>query len=120
MGCVIWQGADQKRYAVTSVNGKTRYVHRLVYEAEHGEIPPGVEIHHICENKLCINPDHLIAVDGHKHRRDHHSPLAVSRGVSCPKCGADRWKQGFYHGRKNGWNCMDCRARRQREWRRSI
>ena len=117
--CLVWTGADQKRYGIISSGGrknrKNHYVHRVAYEHAFGEIPEGYEVHHSCENPLCVNTDHLLAVDGREHRRQHHSPLAVSRDVLCPRCGTDRWKQGFWHGRKNGWNCMNCRARRARE-----
>lgn len=38
-------------------NGK---VHRIVYEILNGPINKGLVIRHTCDNKKCINPDHLI------------------------------------------------------------
>jgi hypothetical protein len=36
--------------------------HRRYYEHTKGPIPKGLVVMHICHNKICINPDHLIAV----------------------------------------------------------
>lgn len=41
---------------------KTLLCHRVSYEIYKGEIPQGLCIlHKICDNPLCINPDHLLA-----------------------------------------------------------
>lgn len=33
--------------------------HRFSYELANGPIPVGFVIDHLCENKKCVNPDHL-------------------------------------------------------------
>lgn len=51
-------------------NGKqtTRYAHRLMYTAVHGDVPEGHEVDHNCHNHRCINPDHLQALPVPKNR----------------------------------------------------
>lgn len=41
--------------------------HRASYEKVKGPIPEGYHVHHVCENKSCINPDHLIALTPQDH-----------------------------------------------------
>lgn len=61
--CYIWQGSTNGRgYGIISVEGRRCYVHRVTYELEHGPIPRGLMIDHLCRQTLCCNPDHLEAV----------------------------------------------------------
>lgn len=34
-------------------------VHRVVYELLVGPIPEGLQLDHLCRNRVCGNPDHL-------------------------------------------------------------
>jgi hypothetical protein len=42
-----------------SVEGRMRLVHRLAWEIVVGPIEPGLEIDHLCRNRVCLNPAHL-------------------------------------------------------------
>lgn len=42
--------------------GRIIPVHRLAYRLFKGPIPRGMEIDHLCRNRLCCNPSHLEAV----------------------------------------------------------
>lgn len=62
-GCWVWQGvASAGGYAQLRINGGVEYVHRWSYRQHKGEIPAGMEVDHLCRNRLCMNPDHLEAV----------------------------------------------------------
>lgn len=64
-GCWEWTGprwgggGEHRRYGATTYLGKTRSAHKVSYMIFKGEIPEGMEIEHICQFPLCVNPDHL-------------------------------------------------------------
>ena len=55
-GCIEWNGG---RYGNVSVNGIKYKAHRMSYIINHGLIPEGHLVCHLCGNPKCINPDHL-------------------------------------------------------------
>lgn len=62
-GChVPRKKADPSGYVAVRVNRKVTVAHRWAWEQEHGSIPDGLVIDHICRNRACCNPAHLRAV----------------------------------------------------------
>jgi HNH endonuclease len=45
--------------------------HRWSYEHFVGPVPDGMEVHHKCEVRWCVNPDHLETVPISAHRSHH-------------------------------------------------
>ena len=79
-GCWIWIGRLIKGYGTFSVGGKQVYAHRYSYEFVHGRVPPGLELHHICDNKSCVNPHHVVPVFHSENMRQAALRLVWSGG----------------------------------------
>ena len=60
----IWTGwHNGEGHGKVQINGKARYVHRLIYAAVHGVVLGRFDyIDHLCGHKGCINVTHLEAV----------------------------------------------------------
>lgn len=58
--CIEWTKATTKGgYPVANIGGKTTYMHRKTWEDANGKIPEGLVVRHKCDNRKCINLEHL-------------------------------------------------------------
>jgi len=60
--CWIWERAIDKNTGygcVTDDDREMRSAHVVYYQREHGPIPEGKHLDHLCRVKRCVRPDHL-------------------------------------------------------------
>lgn len=97
--CWIWRHATfSDGYGQTKL-GDERYAHRAMWKQERGSLPRGhaLELHHRCEVRKCVNPDHLEPMPS----RDHS---ALRRKQFCIR-GHDDW-----YVRSDGTRrCLTCK-----------
>ena len=59
-GCWEWMaGKIGEGYGQLEFNKNPVMAHRLSWELTNGKIKKGLVIDHLCENKSCVNPNHL-------------------------------------------------------------
>ncbi len=61
--CWEWQGYCLKGHGRFLYDGYVQYAHRVSWQINVGEIPEGMCVLHKCNNKPCVNPDHLYIGD---------------------------------------------------------
>lgn len=79
--CHIWTGhVGQNGYGQISVKNKATYAHRVAWEMENGPIPEGGYILHKCDNRRCVNPEHLFLGDFDENMADMVNKGRQARG----------------------------------------
>ncbi len=73
--CWIWTGKTNPKegYGVFSYNGQKSYAHRIAYLLKKGEIPSGKFVCHDCDNRVCVNPNHLYIGDNSSNMKDRQA-----------------------------------------------
>jgi hypothetical protein len=86
-GCWEWQGDTSSNGYGKWAKGpgqRVRAIHRITWEHHNNqEVPEGLQLDHLCRNRLCCNPEHLEPVTPSENtlRQDHYE----RRKTHCPK-----------------------------------
>lgn len=81
--CWQWVGHTACGYGVVCDNRKSIKVHRFSYQIHVGKIPDGLMVCHHCDNKLCVNPNHLFLGTADDNVQDMVAKGRQIKGVSC-------------------------------------
>lgn len=114
-GCWEW-GGNQNGQGYGAIWDRTlskRFLaHRESYSLHFGPIPEGLVIHHNCNNKLCVNPEHLQAMSMSEHTAMHCGKFHAEK-THCPH-GHEYTEENTYNLPSGGRACRICHRERGR------
>lgn len=104
---------DSKGYGQIRLNNPRKMVraHRLVWELFVAPIPNGLVLDHLCNNKICVNPDHLELKTNAENvsrstrnkycKQGHNMELPNGRTTknACRVCANAQWRKAYSEGR---------------------
>ena len=105
--CWVWPKSSASHgYGEIWDGERNVLAHRFAYELLVGPIPAGMQVDHVCRNRLCVNPAHLRVVTN-KQNSEHHNGSAKRNNVSSGVRGVswDKrrqwWTVNVMHQRRN-------------------
>jgi hypothetical protein len=103
--CWLWMAGRHKRgYGIFNGLEWGHKAHRYSFMELNGPIPEGTELHHLCNVRHCVNPDHLSPVTHAENIR------AIPRPGTCPQ-GHPFDEANTYITTKGHRQCIACRPR---------
>lgn len=115
-GCWMWTGGiTADGYGRFKVAGKTRFAHRLAYEALVGPILAAHLDHFVCETPGCANPSHVRPASVRENTlRGNTLPAANLAKLECPAGHPYDESNTYIHDGKR--SCRACHCATQRRY----
>lgn len=79
--CWMWTATTNSNgYGRFWLGGRWLAAHRYAYEAFKGAVPDGLQVRHLCHNRLCCNPAHLDVGTAQENAQDAIQAGRFARG----------------------------------------
>lgn len=116
-GCWQWIGKSHySGYGNVYIQGRIYTTHRVMFELYYGPIPDGLDLDHICRNRICCNPEHLEPVSRRVNSlRGVGATAAHAKANHCPH-GHPYEGNNLVILSHGGRDCRQCINRRSREY----
>lgn len=90
--CWLWQGDayPSNGYARFIYGGHSTVAYRFSFRAMVGEVPAGLRIRHICDDRRCVNPRHLVLGTRADNTRDIYVTRRALAAVRAAHAAGDR------------------------------
>lgn len=118
-GCWEWQGYRTRngygRFTLALEDGRRNFrAHRVAFELLIGAIPDGLQLDHLCRNRLCVKTSHLEPVTARENTMRGDAVTAVNaRKTHCVN-GHEFNDENTYVDRQGNRSCRVCGRERHR------
>ena len=122
--CWFWMAGLKDGYgAFRTADMVTVRAHKWLWERVNGSTPKGLELDHQCDNRSCVNPNHLKAVTHTENVRRAPVRKRNWRTLKITHC-----PQGHEYSEENTYIpkhrfqriCKTCKNERLKKWRKRI
>ena len=96
--CWLWTGSVGKNgYGTILFEREHDYAHRIAYRLVKGDIPEGQVIRHLCNVRLCCNPQHLTPGSYEENNGDQRDARLLLKFATFEEREAELLRQFNYH-----------------------
>ena len=114
--CWTWTAGTSEGYGQFGLSRRSGSIraHRFAYELLIGPVPDGLELDHLCRNRLCVNPAHLEPVSRRENILRGESPTAQHARQTHCKNGHPLSGDNLYLHPKGSRVCLTCKRAYER------